>query len=242
MIFYAPPVEQQPLHVVSSPSNLPVQNCESVHEELITSFMIGQGTSIVVMNSGSKKLSDIHLESILSLSKTHLERFLGLDSGRGLMVGRDNSGGSEGDNREDEDDLLSYKIKKLPIIFAAAVKQLNAIRDIVHESSQIGHVRMEVTEITARKYNEAVISLNKCQERIQLKSNSRIDFNEAYTFAKNGLELANDLSVDPFILPPLYFPLDQEVLIYAPYWVPIIVPLFKGLLSVISLLKKTTIK
>jgi hypothetical protein len=101
---------------------------------------------------------------------------------------------------------------------------------------------MEISEITSTKYNQAIISLNKCQEILKKMNNSRIFFNDAYMLVKNGLKIANDLSIDPSILPPLYFPLEQELLIYAPYWVPIIVPLFKGLLSVISLIKKRRMK
>jgi hypothetical protein len=36
MIFYTPPIEKQPLYVTSTPSNLPIRNCGSVQDELIT--------------------------------------------------------------------------------------------------------------------------------------------------------------------------------------------------------------
>jgi hypothetical protein len=101
---------------------------------------------------------------------------------------------------------------------------------------------MEISKITSKKYNQAIISLNKGQDMIKTMNNNKINFNNAYILVKNSLQIANSLSVDPSILPPLYFPLEQESLIYAPYWVPIIVPLFKGLLSVISLIKKNRIK
>ena len=41
--------------------------------------------------------------------------------------------------------------------------------------------------------------------------------------------LANELSVDPSLLPPVYYPIDQQIVMYAPYWMPIIVPIAKGL-------------
>jgi hypothetical protein len=93
--------------------------------------MIGQETSIVVMNSGLKDLSNMHLESTLSLSRAHLKRLVGLGSTKSS---------EEIDSRllyMEADDVLNYKIKRFPILFAAAVKQLNALRDIVYESSQV---------------------------------------------------------------------------------------------------------
>ena len=43
-----------------------------------------------------------------------------------------------------------------------------------------------------------------------------------------AVRLSYQLSIDPNLLPDPFFPLDQQLVMYAPYWIPILVPLAKG--------------
>ena len=50
-----------------------------------------------------------------------------------------------------------------------------------------------------------------------------------YSSCLTAMNICNTLSVHPDHLFPSYFPLDQRLIMYAPYWVPLLVPIIKGI-------------
>jgi hypothetical protein len=50
-----------------------------------------------------------------------------------------------------------------------------------------------------------------------------------YSLCLISMNICNTLSVHPDHLFPSYFPLDQRLIMYAPYWLPLLVPIIKGI-------------
>lgn len=50
-----------------------------------------------------------------------------------------------------------------------------------------------------------------------------------YSLCLTAMNICNTLSVHPDHLFPSYFPLDQRLIMYAPYWLPLLVPIIKGI-------------
>ena len=50
-----------------------------------------------------------------------------------------------------------------------------------------------------------------------------------YSLCLTAMKICNTLSVHPDHLFPSHFPLDQRLIMYAPYWLPLLVPIIKGI-------------
>jgi hypothetical protein len=59
-----------------------------------------------------------------------------------------------------------------------------------------------------------------------------MSFGKRYKLAQSALRHADELSTDPTLLPVTHFPLEQVMSVYAPYWIPVLIPLIKAFRAV----------
>ena len=59
--------------------------------------------------------------------------------------------------------------------------------------------------------------------------NAEDTVDEIYSLCITALKICNTLSSNPDYLFPSYFPFDQQLIMYAPYWFPLLVPILKGI-------------
>ena len=65
-----------------------------------------------------------------------------------------------------------------------------------------------------------------------LSLNASVNVVQAYRLSKLALRLSSELSSHPSLLPATHFPVEQVVSVYAPYWVPCLIPLLKAMRAV----------
>ena len=68
---------------------------------------------------------------------------------------------------------------------------------------------------------------------VRVQNDSTVSLKTLHTLVLKANILAHEICSDPNHLPAVYFPVDQKLVMYAPYWMPIIVPLCKGLYNII---------
>jgi len=57
---------------------------------------------------------------------------------------------------------------------------------------------------------------------------SRIEA-QVYATALEAYKLSKELQTDPSLLPQIHFPIEQRVAVYAPYWIPLFIPLLRAI-------------
>ena len=81
------------------------------------------------------------------------------------------------------------------------------------------HVHTEDKNMNTAHSNNDIVS----------REHFTVTLEELHKLALQANILSNEISVDPSLLPPAYYPIDQQIVMYAPYWMPIFVPIAKGL-------------
>ena len=67
------------------------------------------------------------------------------------------------------------------------------------------------------------------KEQEDTVKNAEDAVDEIYSLCITALKICNNLSSNPDHLFPSYFPFDQQLIMYAPYWFPLLVPILKGI-------------
>lgn len=204
--------------------------------------------SIVVVNAGVPDEQSVR--SILALARSHVRHLIGLppSSIKSSLADHGNGGITL-------DDVLILRAERLRPLYTSALVQLTAFRELRGGGSST-QIRLNVDRRSIENYQEAVEELLTCREMVHDTVSDSLSDSDTVTRRGDGasnsddsvniktaqltqavahahclraLQLSNDLSVDPRLQSPPYFPLDQQLALYSPFWVPILIPLSKGL-------------
>jgi hypothetical protein len=222
-------------------------NCVASHYMPASGITIAGKASIVVANLGVP--DEQSMRSILALSRSHVRELIGLPppSQGSVSAGHENEGITP-------DDVRNLRAERLRPLYTSALAQLTAFRELRGGGSS-GQIRLNVDSISHKKYCLALGELLVCGEMAHdvdsdgtsdsdsltrregaSRSNGAIKNRAAvlthvvaHAHCLRALQLSNELAVDPGFQPPPYFPSDQQLALYSPFWVPILIPLSKGL-------------
>jgi hypothetical protein len=221
-------------------------NCVASHYMPASGITIAGKASIVAANLGV--LDEQSMRSILALSRSHVRELIGIPptSQESLSAGHEREGITP-------DDVSGLRAERLRPLYTSALSQLAAFRELRGGGSS-GHIRLNVDRKSHEKYHLALAELLVCGEMAHADSESAVDLDSltgregtlksdndiknmpdvlakvvAHAHCLRALQLSNELAVDPGFQPPPYFPLDQQLALYSPFWVPILIPLSKGL-------------
>ena len=229
--------------------NLSPSNCAALHYMPASGITVAGKASLVVANMGVP--DEQSMRSILALSRSHVRELIGLpQSFREPSSAGDENGHEKGGITPD--DVSGLRAGRLRPLYTSALAQLHAFRELRGGGSS-GQIRLNIDRVSREKYQLALGELLACGEMVhegdsdsdstggldtqtRSKGTSKRDdaavlFTEAAAHAHclRALQLGNELSTDPGSQPPPYFPIDQQVALYSPFWVPILIPLSKGL-------------
>ena len=106
---------------------------------------------------------------------------------------------------------------------------------------------LECEEIILRLHKQKFLSVSSADENIleehsaskglkdtvkaqeDTVKNAEDTLDEIHSLCITALKICNTLSSNPDYLFPSYFPFDQQLIMYAPYWFPLLVPILKGI-------------
>ena len=201
--------------------------------------------SVVVANLGLGVPNERCMRSILSLSRSHMRELIGLSP---LRIESSSEGHEKGSRLHGitNDDVLLLRSSRLRPLYLSAHAQLTAFREL--RAGRSSDIRLNVDRISFKKYQLALGELLACSEMIRDAHSDSTDGSDTETSRGSGvwtrdtpsaahahclaaLQLSNELAIDPGFQPLSYFPLDQQLALFAPYWVPITIPLCKGVYS-----------
>ena len=180
---------------------------------------------IVLMNGGPDGAA-----GAVAAAAAQLRRVLGLPAAGGVLTA---------------DDALQLQLQALLPIHRATWNQLATARALAGLSPEadaapaLPSVAVKMTAAAADRHAAAAAALSESEE-VLLEALQVVDGQEppaaavplvrrAYAHATDALRLALRVNYDPDLLPELYFPVDQQILLFLPFWLPMLVPLGRGL-------------
>ena len=213
---------------------------------------------IANFNEDEEDRERILLESAVKIMKSHIREIIGLPESPSETTKScaSDSGNMEFNLAESPGvsayDIVHYRASRLPSLYSTAVRLLSAYKAL-YETETSDVVPFQIDIASKEKFTLAVKHLEEFQQ-ILLSNNtytsdvdnrmnqsnggeigmrnvsdaSTLSLETMHYHCYQAVKLSYHLSVDPNLLPDPYFPLDQQLVMYAPYWIPILVPLAKG--------------